>query len=671
MMLDVFNSGVSHICVTHASNDYGLSPLPEAIMGTQLHLFRRGNVFYWRRRIPGFSTENCMIQLSLRTGIRRDAGKLARKLTAESDRMYDDMSRNLVTVPEARAFLSHVITDELARMRRVSFVTRMDPVGSSESDRRADWATAQAWKLMAEHGPRSEISGTARAKLLDEGASERDLASLENYLELYTRDVLSEVRMNRIKALFREAVSQETNLGAGELLYLRRLLIEGKAAAQAQLDTAALDIESEIAVSIAEELAGQLAASTRGAWLGVNPDTRSREEPHRIQVQVPTPTIDATQEAELYDPSLMATVARLNEAKMLQQRKETGKKQVPETMAKLRLVTARQFILITKVTDVRQIRQAHVSKFRDMLQKQPKSWGKGPNDAAMTWDQVMDRASTLPADQIGLAVSTINRHLDVISQILTRAEDDGIAVDPKLNVKKLRLRDKVRSRDKRTAFSETDLNNLFRHSIWTGSKSGRFRNKPGKLVIKDGLYWVPLIAAYTGARREEIAGLQPSDIKEEEGVPYFDIVENDNRGVKTLAGERRIPIHDRLIAVGLLDYVEAMQRRRSHDLFPELRPSGHFKDCGKRFGDALYTPFAKALEHVFSHNAPNYVQHSFRHYVNNRLSRETAIPKAVRIELMGHEGDDTNERVYIEPSPILALKAAVDTLPVIDDLLPR
>jgi hypothetical protein len=71
-------------------------------MGAHPHLFRRGNVFYWHRRIPGFSTENAMIQLSLRSGERREAQILTRKLTAESDRMYDDMSRNLVSIPDAQ-----------------------------------------------------------------------------------------------------------------------------------------------------------------------------------------------------------------------------------------------------------------------------------------------------------------------------------------------------------------------------------------------------------------------------------------------------------------------------------------------------------------------------------------------------------------------------------------
>jgi len=89
------------------------------------------------------------------------------------------------------------------------------------------------------------------------------------------------------------------------------------------------------------------------------------------------------------------------------------------------------------------------------------------------------------------------------------------------------------SRDKRAGFSEPDLKRLFRHTIWTGCKSVRFRSTPGTRIIKDGLYRVPLIAAHTGARREEIAGLQPSDIAEEDGMPYFDIAENDNRGDAT------------------------------------------------------------------------------------------------------------------------------------------
>lgn len=51
----VTSAPVSRTYVSHiGSDDYGLSPHEGAFMGAHLHLFRRGNVFSWRRRIPGF-----------------------------------------------------------------------------------------------------------------------------------------------------------------------------------------------------------------------------------------------------------------------------------------------------------------------------------------------------------------------------------------------------------------------------------------------------------------------------------------------------------------------------------------------------------------------------------------------------------------------------------------
>ena len=154
-----------------------------AVMGKHLHLFRRGNVFYWRRRISGLSTENGMIRLSLRTGVRREAYIVARKLTAESDRMFGALSRNLLFVKDGRTWLSHVISEQLVSVRRVALVTKMDLVGSPESDRWADWAAAQAWKLLAEFGPRAQLSEVARERLDCGGASEHGLSSLESCLE--------------------------------------------------------------------------------------------------------------------------------------------------------------------------------------------------------------------------------------------------------------------------------------------------------------------------------------------------------------------------------------------------------------------------------------------------------------------------------------------------------
>ncbi|MDN5789016.1 MAG: hypothetical protein L0H65_18575, partial [Pseudorhodobacter sp.] len=284
---------------------------------------------------------------------------------------------------------------------------------------------------MAEHGPRAEIDQTARARLRGEGASEKDLASLEGCLDIYVRDRLSEARMNRIGAEFRQITDRQNTLGAVQHFYLRRLLIEGKAAAKGQRGSAVFGMEGEIARGLPEQLASDLAVSARAAWSGTAvamppaptiSDASLSREPGAIQPYAPIPSIAAMPQAEIYDPFIMATVARLNKAKMLQQRKETGKDHVPETMAKLRRVTAKLFILITGIDDLRQVRQAHISKFRDMLHQLRKRWGKGPNDGMMPWASVMAHAKTLPPAQVGLAIGTINRHLDVLGQILARAK---------------------------------------------------------------------------------------------------------------------------------------------------------------------------------------------------------------------------------------------------------
>lgn len=652
-------------------------------MGKHFHLVQRRRIFYWRRRIPGFSTGFDTINLSLRTEARAEAYIIARKPTAESDRMFDALTRNLLSPEAIRDWLSHVITEELARIRRVHLVTQMDPVGSHAEDERADWATATAWKLMAEFGPRAKLDARVIERLSGAGASEADLASLETTLAMLASDMLSEARMRRIKSGFKALTGVEEPLGSTELLELRQLLIHGRAAAHAPRESV-VNADSAAAGALAQDIAGGMAAARYEALARARPvqgpEGAVERKPQPAPPILPPPSATAPMPepaSEIFDTSVMATVGRLNTQRLEQRKKERQHKTqpdgtpelVPTDMENSRRATARLFVQVTGVSDIRGIGAAHISQFRDALSRLPNSWGKRKEDATSPIEEAYRRAESLPPAKVGFAAATINRHLDVMGLILGRAEEDGIAVDPKALPKKLRMREVKRARDKRPGFKPDHMAALFGHTIWTGCQGSRARNLPGKRILKDGLYWVPLIAAYSGARREELAGLMCEDIKVEDGVVYFDIRENANRGVKTLAGERRIPVHERLIALGFLDYVERIRRRKETDLFPELRPRNQVKGSGSKFGAAIYDRFADALKLVFDGNAQRFVTHSFRHYVNDKLSRDVTIPKVVRVELIGHEGEDTNERVYVEPSPIRDLQVAINRLPVVEHLV--
>ena len=108
-----------------------------------------------------------MIPLSLHTGGPREAYILVRKLTADSDRIYDGRSRNLVSDKDLHAFPSQVSNVQLDGMRRVAPVTRMDLVSSSESNGRGDWATAQAWTESNPENAVRDLVSFSRLRAID------------------------------------------------------------------------------------------------------------------------------------------------------------------------------------------------------------------------------------------------------------------------------------------------------------------------------------------------------------------------------------------------------------------------------------------------------------------------------------------------------------------------
>ncbi|MBL4918787.1 hypothetical protein [Szabonella alba] len=128
-------------------------------------------------------------------------------------------------------------------------VARMDPVGRAEEDDRADWATATAWNLMAENGPRGDLGQPFVDHLVGTGATPQDLAALETTLSMLAGDMRSDPRTRRIASDFQFLIGVETAQEGTALLLLRRLLIEGRAAAHAQR-TAALSVEAGIAEEI-------------------------------------------------------------------------------------------------------------------------------------------------------------------------------------------------------------------------------------------------------------------------------------------------------------------------------------------------------------------------------------------------------------------------------------
>jgi integrase len=177
--------------------------------------------------------------------------------------------------------------------------------------------------------------------------------------------------------------------------------------------------------------------------------------------------------------------------------------------------------------------------------------------------------------------------------------------------------------------------------------------------LKDGLYWVPLIVHYTGARLEEIAGL-PSAAMMPNGAHWgFDIRPHEERRLKNLQSERLLPVHEHLIDLGLVDHRNRMLAQKREFLFPELRPTSPKLP----FHKAMKYNWDKARKMQLGSKAQGLTMHSLRHYVNITLKNNKAVEKSVRLDILGHAAEDLNEEVYTDGTSFLEKAEAINSIP--------
>lgn len=99
-------------------------------------------------------------------------------------------------------------------------------------------------------------------------------------------------------------------------------------------------------------------------------------------------------------------------------------------------------------------------------------------------------------------------------------------------------------------------------------------------------FWVPAILVFSGCRLNEICQLHTADVKELDGIPYFDLTPFDETGrrveekrLKTAASQRCVPVHPELVAAGFLNLVAQRRRDGAKRLFPELKERrGYYSD---------------------------------------------------------------------------------------------
>lgn len=179
-------------------------------------------------------------------------------------------------------------------------------------------------------------------------------------------------------------------------------------------------------------------------------------------------------------------------------------------------------------------------------------------------------------------------------------------------------------------YSRVELTTIFSSPLFKGAWS------PKRADYGQALYWLPLLMAYTGARREEVAQLLASDVEQDadSGAWYLAIRPGDGKSLKTISSRRNVPLHDDLLALGFLDYKASVPA--SGRLFPKLKPH---KDG---LGHAIGKTWDNYLQDEVKMQSSAKPAHGFRHAFKT-LCREAGIPKEVHDWLTGHAASNVGD----------------------------
>jgi integrase len=207
-------------------------------------------------------------------------------------------------------------------------------------------------------------------------------------------------------------------------------------------------------------------------------------------------------------------------------------------------------------------------------------------------------------------------------------------------------RDKRRVDAERDPFSEDDLHRLFGpdYAATTIGHGGD---------LGQALYWVPLLALYTGARLGELAQLHTADVVAVDGIECIRICPGEDKTLKNASSERTIPLHSGLLALGFMSYVEERRAAGDRRLFPRLK-----KGKNRGYGGEVTNWFLKwrKKKGVDARTKPF---HSFRHGLATRL-KAADVREYLIAELMGHANESMSTGRYGKRVDVVGLKAAVE-----------
>lgn len=192
--------------------------------------------------------------------------------------------------------------------------------------------------------------------------------------------------------------------------------------------------------------------------------------------------------------------------------------------------------------------------------------------------------------------------------------------------------------DKKSPFTKEDIKIILKNKKNFGLTKQLNKKKANykeyEIILK--------IAIFTGARQSEICQLTKDDIKQENGIWYFDFNINDNKHLKNFYSIRKVPIHSKI-----LEDVLKFSKNKNGNLFKTK--SYDVSQDFKEFKEKLEFDEKKDF-------------HSFRRTIQNELKQKEVLLSIVD-EIVGHENKiNKTTDIYTEKYTLEVKKKYIELL---------
>jgi len=284
--------------------------------------------------------------------------------------------------------------------------------------------------------------------------------------------------------------------------------------------------------------------------------------------------------------------------------------------------TIADFAFIMEDIPANEVKAEQVSYLTETLKKLPKNRNKSKSLKEKTVQELLDM--DMPSDGL-LSASTIQQKIAMLITYFDWLEHRDV-----ISKNYFKGRNIKATKKERRPFSIDELSTIFNCPIYQDTDIARRRTTTASH------WWLSPLALFSGARVSELTQMRVEDVREQNGVLYLMVIEDDDTGqrIKTDASKRSIPVHPDLLKLGFKEYITQLRENNHDRVLPgfkvgERTPGQYASKWWRETLRGKYLP--KELR------SPLTPFHSFRHTFATEAKDVAGIPLEYTQQMLGHQ----------------------------------